>query len=150
MAERALTPEEIEANVAKVKAEAEKARAETRKLKHETEQARAVAETALLGLEREQHKRARELAADEYHHVYRFLEAVGAPTVDKCMGQLTAWHRLDPGCGITVIFNSPGGSVISGMALFDYLQELRQAGHHITIVGQGIAASMAGDRKSVV
>jgi len=148
MADRELTPKEIAANVAKAEAEAAKAKAETEKLRFEAERARYDAETILIELERERHKRSKELASDEHHHVYRFADGVTANSVEKCMAQLTAWHRLPhegkKPCAMTIIFNSPGGSVISGMALFDHIQELRQAGHYITIVGQGMAASMAG------
>ena len=54
-----------------------------------------------------------------------------------------------------MVFNSPGGSVLDGLALFDYLRQLRQAGHHVTTVALGRAASMgavllqAGDRRLI-
>lgn len=84
------------------------------------------------------------LAEDKYHHVYSFIDAVGAHTVALCVYQLNIWARNDPKCDIRIIFNSPGGSVIDGMALYDYLQTLRARGHHITTVAMGMAASMAG------
>ena len=60
------------------------------------------------------------------------------------MSKLTQWHRKDPECAIEVIFSSPGGSIIDGFELFDFLQDLRAQGHHITTGSLGMAASMAG------
>jgi ATP-dependent Clp protease protease subunit len=60
------------------------------------------------------------------------------------MERLAYWSRTEPGCAIELIFTSPGGSVIDGMALFDFIQQLRRAGHFITTRALGWAASMAG------
>lgn len=137
MAERELTQAEIDAMVAKTTAEARKATAEALKVEAE-------AAGAALDLEKKQFDHAKRLADDEHHHVYRFLDSVSEASVTKCVGQLATWHRLDPDCEITLVFNSPGGSVVDGMALFDYLQELRRAGHRVLTKAQGMAASMAG------
>lgn len=131
------TPEEIAATVAKLNAEAAQALAEARK-------AEAEAEKEEIDLARKQHEERKRLAGDEHHHVYRFNSAVGESSVGSCMGQLAIWARTQPGCPITIVFNSPGGDVVNGMALFDYIQELRRAGHHITTKALGMAASMAG------
>jgi ATP-dependent Clp endopeptidase proteolytic subunit ClpP len=155
---RERTTAEIEAEVEKTKAEAEKAKAEARKavaealkLEHEAEEARIEAKEADYALQkveinhaRELEKRERELAENSYHHIYTFEGAVNDMSVNKCINELNYWHRSDPGCPIEVIFFSPGGSVIDGMALFDYLQHLRAGGHHITTTAMGYAASMAG------
>ena len=84
------------------------------------------------------------LASDKFHHVYIFNDSVNAASVSVCMKQLTAWSRLDSECKIEIVFNSPGGSVMDGMALFDFIQTLRRSGHYITTVALGYAASMAG------
>ena len=60
------------------------------------------------------------------------------------METLTEWHRLDPECAIEIIFSSPGGSIIDGFELFDFLQDLRNKGHHLTTGTLGYAVSMAG------
>ena len=60
------------------------------------------------------------------------------------MTQLTTWSRTDPGCDMEIVFNSPGGSIIAGMHLFDHICALRRAGHKVTTVAYGWAASMAG------
>ncbi len=53
-------------------------------------------------------------------------------------------RRAGPDQAIRLILNSPGGSVFHGMALYDFLQELRLRGHELTTVGLGWSASMAG------
>lgn len=83
-------------------------------------------------------------AKDDMNHLYRFNSKVSSDSVKKCMEKLTEWHRLDPECAIEIIFSSPGGSIISGFELFDFLQDLRYQGHHITTGTLGYAASMAG------
>lgn len=75
-------------------------------------------------------------------HVYTFYAGVDQDSVAQCMAELGQWSRRDAGAPITVIFNSPGGSVLDGLALFDYLRQLRKLGHEVTTVALGRAASM--------
>jgi len=64
------------------------------------------------------------------------------------MAQLTEWIRETPPdgkpAGLEIVFNSPGGTIVDGLALFDYIQLVRAAGHHVTTSALGMAASMAG------
>lgn len=85
-----------------------------------------------------------EQAHDLYHRVYQFTGAVSDATAGACMDQLNIWRRTAPGEPVEIVFNSPGGSVIAGMALFDHIQILRAEGHHVTTTTYGQAASMAG------
>lgn len=121
----------------KLNAEAERAEAEAQTSRAEA----VVAEIAKRDLER---KEKDLLATNKYHHVYVFNDQVAESSVNSCMAQLNIWSRLAPGCDIRIVFNSPGGSVTQGMALYDYLQTLRAKGHKITTVAMGMAASMAG------
>lgn len=132
------------ANEAKALAEAKQAEATAGKTLAELETARFEAEKAKISLERERHKRSRELADDEYHRIYRFVGSIGDISVKACMAELETWSRLDPKCDITIVFQSPGGDVVAGMALWDFLQEMRERGHRLTTVARGYAASMAG------
>ena len=84
------------------------------------------------------------LAGNRYNFVYTYSDQVTASTVKSCITQLQEWHRLHPGCDMEVVFNSPGGNVIDGLSLFDFIQYLRVSGHHITTSTIGMAASMAG------
>jgi ATP-dependent Clp endopeptidase proteolytic subunit ClpP len=108
--------------------------------------AKLEAEAAMAEIELEATRRVEQdlLASNLYHHVYVFDGTVGAQTVQHCIKTLTLWHRTSPGCDIEIVFNSPGGSVTDGLALFDYIQTIRRQGHHVTTVALGIAASMAG------
>ena len=127
----------IELDHAIKRAEADRVTAEARK-------AAAYAEDQELDTAKARRLHAAVLAGDEHHHVYTFGDAVSGATVKACMTKLTEWSRLDPGCDIELRFNSPGGSVIDGMALWDFLNQLRGAGHRLTTVAYGYAASMAG------
>ena len=91
-----------------------------------------------------QRDEAREVAKNEYHHVYFYNTGIEESSVTTCMDRLTQWHREVPKCPIEVIFFSPGGSLVPGFALFDYIQYLRSQGHVFTTVALGMAASMAG------
>jgi ATP-dependent Clp protease protease subunit len=113
----------------------QRAWAELRKLQLETE--RTVLE--LEAMRRNERDRAADPRAA---HVYTFYASVDAESVQACMAELGTWSRRDPGAEITVIFNSPGGSVLDGLALFDYLRQLRSIGHPVTTMALGRAASM--------
>ena len=85
-----------------------------------------------------------ELSKDKYHHLYPFYRAVDEASVSNCMEMLSYWSRTEPGCSMEIVFNSPGGSVLAGLALFDFIRALSNNGHHITMHTLGYAASMAG------
>lgn len=128
----------------KFEAEAEKLKAEARKEAALAAEAEHKAAVARIALEREEEKRHREILNDDFRHRrYHFDSAVGGTSVEACIKTLKAWHREDPQCDIEVSFSSPGGSVIDGMELFDFLTWLRQT-HSITTSAYGMAASMAG------
>lgn len=126
------------------KAEEVKSRAEAESAKATARKTLAEAELAELTLERERRKEKSELAKDQHHHVYLFDESVGASSVKKCITTLSEWDRLDPTCDIEIVFDSPGGSVIDGMHLWDFLSMIKSRGHKLTTVALGMAASMAG------
>ena len=121
----------------KLNAEADHALAETK-----IAEAQAVA--AEIGMRDLERKEVDYLAGNKFHKVYSFNDPVGASSVGACISQLNIWSRTDPKCNIEIIFNSPGGGVIDGMALYDYFQTLRRKGHKLTTVTFGMAASMAG------
>ena len=83
-------------------------------------------------------------STDDSAHVYNFMDEVGGTSARKCIEALSAWSRREPGCSMTVVFNSPGGSVTAGLALYDHIVALRTQGHNIRTVAMGMAASMAG------
>jgi len=119
-------------------------KAEAKKARHEAESARIESVKAKIDLERVQEKRDRELVSDARRQVYRFVGAVSEASVKSAIDELTIWSRQEPGCPITIIFFSPGGDVVAGMAFWDFLMELKEKGHRLTTVARGYAASMAG------
>ena len=138
------TPEEIKAEIALKEAETRKTEAEARKTEAEASKAEFDAHKAQIDYDKTLKNRAKELALDEENHLYRFSGSVGEASVRKCMGKLTEWSRLEPKCNMEIVFSSPGGSIIDGFELFDFIQELRNSGHFITTGSLGMAASMAG------
>lgn len=130
-------PEVRAALIAKLQAETHKAEAEAL-LHEEVRREQAVAARQVERVEKET------LAADKFHQVYVFDTPVMDGSVSACIKQLTTWMRNNPASEIEIIFNSPGGSIVAGMALFDFIQMLRIKGHKVTTTALGMAASMAG------
>lgn len=139
-AEREVALSQVRLNEAQARLDA----ANARKAEAEAERAEMLAAVGRLELADAEEADRRSHAADDYHHTYRFNDAVTATSVRNCLSKLSVWDRIDPGCDIEIIFNSPGGSVIDGFALWDTLIALRTAGHRLTTVCRGMAASMAG------
>jgi ATP-dependent Clp endopeptidase proteolytic subunit ClpP len=139
---------EIEARVAA--AEANQARAAARhkavlnKSRIEAVTAEAQSRREVLTTETMERELAAKLAAFEFQHIYQFSGAQSEASVKACIVELNKWHRTAPGCDIEIVFNSPGGDVLHGLALFDYIQTLRRSGHKVTTTALGMAASMAG------
>jgi ATP-dependent Clp endopeptidase proteolytic subunit ClpP len=145
MTDLVVAPSEQE--LRKYDAEAEKALAEAAYHKAQARKAEAEARKAELDLVAAEEKEQARLKSDDQLRLYQFNEQVSAGSVGKCMSQLRLWDRLDPECDIEIIFNSPGGSVIDGMALLDLIVRMSKRGggkHLITVGAQGYAASMAG------
>ena len=129
---------------AKAAAEVAKLEAETKKILADFRKLDAEAGKAEIEYQKAYASRMKELMQDSEHHLYRFSKDVSANSVESCMSTLTQWHRKDPKCSIELVFSSPGGSIIDGFELFDFIQELRNKGHHVTTGSLGMAASMAG------
>jgi len=73
--------------------------------------------------------------------IYDFSGEVSFTSVRNTINDLTEWRArsTDP---IVVRFFTPGGDVLAGLALFDYLRELQRDGIEVTTVAIGMAASM--------
>ena len=101
---------------------------------------------AQLDLAEKRDQYEREHAQNFYHHVFVMSGEICGSTVSEAMSTLGVWSRLDGDTPkpIEIKFHSPGGGVLAGMALFDFIRELEQHGHHITTTVMGYAASMAG------
>jgi ATP-dependent Clp endopeptidase proteolytic subunit ClpP len=144
MTETAVKNEDLQkAEAAKALAEAEVAKETAAKLRAERRKEEALASIQELKAAEAKFQHDSGLADDDRNFIYRYNTEVNATSVKVCMSELTAWSRMNPGVDIEVIFSSPGGSVIDGLALFDFLLDLRSKGHKIITGMQGMAASMA-------
>lgn len=133
------------AKVAQHEAESEYYRMLAAQTRAETKKAAVDARRAELALRDLERKEKATLAHDQFHHRYVFNGSVDGASANKCIDQLTTWQRSDdPPTEIEIVFNSPGGSVVPGLALFDYIQFVRESGIHVTTSSIGYAASMAG------
>ena len=132
MSEEKKCDKELAASLQKVEAETQQVLAEIEKTKAETRRIEAEASKAELSAREDYEKRMKKDCTDEENHLYRFSGEVSKSSVTSCMRKLTEWARMDPKCDIEVIFSSPGGEIISGFELFDFLQDLRNKGHKIT------------------
>ncbi len=135
---------EIAADIQVKEAEAALRSAEAIKTNAEAQKAQFEAHESELRYREARFKFDRQQSEDERNHLYRFDGEVSASSVKTCMKKLTEWSRLDPKCDIEIVFSSPGGNIIDGFELFDFIQELRTKGHRITTGSLGYAASMAG------
>jgi ATP-dependent Clp protease protease subunit len=82
-------------------------------------------------------------ASFEMHHTWYLTDSINHVSCRVCMDRLHQWDLEDPTCDMELVITSPGGDALQGMALFDYIGEMRRKGHRITIHVLGYAASMA-------
>ncbi len=109
---------------------------------YRTEQARIESEVAAITLAKIQREEKFAVVSDLYHHYYTFDEVLTDRTVRACTATLNAWSRSDPGCSMRIVLNTPGGYIVAGFNLIDFITDLRHRGHHVTTVALGMAASM--------
>jgi ATP-dependent Clp protease protease subunit len=86
---------------------------------------------------------SRVLSDPEHTGRFEFVGPIMEGSAHTMIRQLSTYAARYPGAPIEILLNSPGGSVLDGFALVDYLQRLQRQGHEITIVGIGEVASMA-------
>ncbi len=82
-------------------------------------------------------------ASPDESQVYPYFGDIDAVTAARFIQTTSLWNRRRPGSDITVILNSNGGSVFSGLGVFDHIQGLRAKGHKVTIKVLSLGASMA-------
>jgi ATP-dependent protease ClpP protease subunit len=148
------SPEREAAEIAKLQAETNELllQQELRKVEIRHQLAEAVGEehrAAVAAISRAERERTEELTKVQDHYVYHhfFDGVVGEKNVYLALNTLNAWHRTAPDSNWDITINSPGGSVIDGMHLFDAITAYSKRGggnHHITMTVRGYAASMAG------
>ena len=83
------------------------------------------------------------LALDSNQRTYNFDDDVNYRSSGNAVKVVGAWARMSPS-GIVVRFNSPGGSIFDGFALYDQLKAIDLHQAPITTVCTGMSFSMAG------
>jgi ATP-dependent protease ClpP protease subunit len=81
---------------------------------------------------------------NDKQRIYNFPSVIIAETIDTCIEVTNHWLTLDYGAEITIAFNSPGGIVFDGLALYDFVADHVANGAKIDMTGYGKVASMAG------
>lgn len=128
-------PRLIEAKIEHFKALTKLTEEQAEKEKHIAAQHRmAVEEGKKLAREQE--------TSNLQNRFYDFVGPVTMSATETAMQVLSRWRRQnnDP---ITIRISSPGGNVLDGLALYDFLLGLRKANIEVRIVVLGMAASMA-------
>jgi ATP-dependent Clp endopeptidase proteolytic subunit ClpP len=146
--------EVAEAMKAKLAAETNRLQVEIAQIKEETEKESLENQIARMLLKEKQSEHDNYFHANHQHRILDFIQHVTSATAESAMDKLARWVRAshDP---ITVRFSSPGGAVIDGFALYDFILGVRAQGVHVTTVTLGMAASMAsvllqaGDKRIV-
>lgn len=110
---------------------------EVEKLRLEIEEKRLTVEAMNIG-------KVSTLAGASKARIYTLLGAVGETMVHRAIDVLGQWHRETPGQRIEVVINSPGGSIMDGLALYDFVLRLREQGTPVDTTVVGMAASMGG------
>lgn len=83
-------------------------------------------------------------ASDPQHEfltrrIVRLSGGVDRASAERVIQQLTTLEELAPGTDVTLIINSPGGSVVQGLAIINRIQSMRS---RVNTVCQGEAQSM--------
>ena len=76
--------------------------------------------------------------------VFHFNDAIFGDSVAFCMARMQDFVDIDATLPIEIVLNSPGGSVVDGFELYDFLLALRAKGTRIDTTIMGMGASMAG------
>lgn len=83
------------------------------------------------------------LASPDEAQVYPYFGDIDPSTAARFIQTTSLWSRRNPGSDIFVILNSNGGSVFSGLGVYDHIVGLRAKGHKVTIKVLSLGASMA-------
>jgi ATP-dependent Clp endopeptidase proteolytic subunit ClpP len=139
-----LERQKLEAEIAHLQAEAERSHNESAKLGAEF--AALSAETRRTELEVVEHELevANADADPDRHRIYHLFGEINQAETTRCIETILRWSLRDPGQEMTIVFNSPGGSVLHGLALYDVIKQVQAAGHNVVTEARGRAASMGG------
>lgn len=83
------------------------------------------------------------LASPDEAQVYPYFGDVDPVSAARFVQTTSLWSRRNPGSDITIVLNSNGGSVFSGLGVYDHIKGLQSKGHKVTIKVLSLGASMA-------
>lgn len=101
-------------------------------------------EKSMLELKAAQRAEETAAASDIENGEFTFCDGVTWDSAKLAIAETNKLSRRNAGKPLSIILNSPGGSVIAGLALYDHFNDLRKRGHHLTVKCRGMAASMGG------
>lgn len=142
--------------MSKESTKARKKELELRQQEAETKKAELEARSAELSLSVQEfdykstHEQSGEITGTFYFH-----DVVTDSACSYLASRVRRFSNLNPGAPITVVINTPGGSVLAGLGLFDELRAVAERGNPLTTQVRGYAASMgavllqAGDTRLV-
>lgn len=81
--------------------------------------------------------------ASDRDRVYHFNGPIYNETIETAIEVLQHWVWMDYNKAITIAFNSPGGVVFEGWALYDWVKDHVEQGVEINTTAYGKCASMA-------
>jgi len=125
-------------------AQAEKFTAEADFYRAKAREAKASASKAEIELDEFRSLASEQSTSNARNRILDFGTQVDKGSVAEVIDQISKWARQAPKSEITIRFNSPGGDVLNGLALFDYLRGVIAEGTPIRTVCMGMSASMAG------
>ena len=134
---------------------AEKKVLELRQLAAEAEKAELETRSAQIAVEALEFDRDGQAFASERTGIFYFHDVVTDSACSYLASRVRRFSNLNPGAPITVVINTPGGSVLAGLGLFDELRAVAERGNPLTTQVRGYAASMgavllqAGDTRLV-
>lgn len=124
---------------------AEKLAQEIRAAKADADLAETLAEAARLAHRKDLRRWNFETAGDAESRVFRFPTSINQDSVSTVIDTLSRWDRLDadePDRRYEVVLTSPGGMIMPGVSLYNFLRRLGERRPLIT-VASGFCASMA-------
>lgn len=89
-----------------------------------------------------------EQASAEENNIFAFYFSISTQSTGMCMQTIGHWARRQEAEGgekkpFTIELCSPGGNVVAGFALIDYIREIQAQGFEVNTLGLGLVASMA-------
>lgn len=84
------------------------------------------------------------IQTDPLKGVFVFATGINQTSAVDFMIMIINWCRDNPNRKVKIVLNSQGGNILDALYMYDQINMLRAAGHHVTVVVHGRSASCAG------